>query len=91
MIAEKNLLIPDWPDALSEVDIVKARFALDLFPHAQSDPMILSGLGVFCGLPAGSHWILLMNWQSGNGKRYSSLRQVLIQLPGANSRSRHRH
>ena len=29
MIAEKKLLIPDWPDALQAVDIVKARFALD--------------------------------------------------------------
>ena len=29
MIAEKKFLIPDWPDALQAVDIVKARFALD--------------------------------------------------------------
>ncbi len=28
MIAGKNLLIPDWPDALSAVDIVRARFTL---------------------------------------------------------------
>ena len=28
MISAENLLIPDWPDALNQVDIVKARFTL---------------------------------------------------------------
>ncbi len=38
MITEKNLLIPDWPDALQKVDIVKARFALDFLSPCTVQP-----------------------------------------------------
>jgi hypothetical protein len=38
MIAEENLLIPDWPDALHEVDIVKACFALDFVSQCTVRP-----------------------------------------------------
>lgn len=38
MITEKNLLIPDWPDALQRVDIVIARFALDFLSPCTAQP-----------------------------------------------------
>ena len=38
MSAEKNRLIPDWPAALQEVDIVKARFALDFLSPCTAHP-----------------------------------------------------
>jgi len=38
MIAENNLLIPDWPDALQAVDIVKTRFVLDFLSPCTVQP-----------------------------------------------------
>lgn len=45
MITEKNLLIPDWPDALQSVDIVKARFALDFLSPCTAHPTDFIRLG----------------------------------------------
>jgi len=45
MIAAKNLLIPDWPGALSEVDIVKARFTLHFISPCTLRPSDFIRLG----------------------------------------------
>ena len=51
MIAEKNLLIPDWPDELSEVDIVKARFVLDFVSPCTVRPNDFIRLGSLLRTP----------------------------------------
>ena len=51
MTAEKNLLIPDWPDALNEVDIVKARFALDFASPCTVRPADFIRLGSLLRTP----------------------------------------
>jgi hypothetical protein len=45
MIAGENLLIPDWPDALQEVDIVKACFVMDFVSSCTVRPADFVRLG----------------------------------------------
>jgi hypothetical protein len=45
MIAENDFLIPDWPDALQRVDIVRARFVLDFVSPCKVQPADFLGLG----------------------------------------------
>lgn len=51
MTADKNLLIPDWPDALNEVDIVKARFVLDFVSPCTVRPTDFIRLGSLLRTP----------------------------------------
>lgn len=51
MNADKNLLIPDWPDALNQVDVVKARFALDFVSPCTVRPTDFIRLGSLLRTP----------------------------------------
>ena len=45
MVADNDFLIPDWPDALQQVDIVRTRFVLDFISPCQVQPADFLGIG----------------------------------------------
>ena len=45
MVADNDFLIPDWPDALQQVDIVKVRFVLDFISPCRVQPADFLGIG----------------------------------------------
>ncbi len=45
MVTENNFLIPKWPTALQQVDVVKARFVLDFISPCVVKPADFLGLG----------------------------------------------
>ena len=45
MVTENNFLIPKWPSALQQVDVVKARFVLDFISPCVVKPTDFLGLG----------------------------------------------